>query len=188
MDFMSGTLVNRRAYRTFNVIDDCARDALAIEIDFSLTGERVVRVLQKQREGHGKPDAMRSDNGPAFRSHVVQAWAKSDDIEWQFTEPGCPAQNAYIKRFNGTFPAEVLDAYQFENLDQVRAIDEQWIPVYNEQRTHSAIGHLPPMSSNDKGSYQSLHFRVVSGEGYGPGAFVCVEGFSELVRVLLHNA
>lgn len=33
MDFMSDTLVNRRAYRTFNVIDDCARDVLAIEID-----------------------------------------------------------------------------------------------------------------------------------------------------------
>jgi putative transposase len=145
MDFMSDTLVNRRAYRTFNVIDDCARDVLAIEIDFSLTGERVVRVLQQLCEWHGKPDAMRSDNGPEFRSNVVQEWAKSNDIDWQFTQPGCPAQNAYIERFNGTFRVEVLDAYQFESLDQARAISEQWIPVYNEQRTHSAIGHLPPM-------------------------------------------
>jgi putative transposase len=47
MDFMIDTLVNRRTYRTFNVIDDCARDVLAIEIDFSLTGERIVRVLQQ---------------------------------------------------------------------------------------------------------------------------------------------
>jgi len=145
MDFMSDTLVSRRTYRTFNVIDDCARDVLAIEIDFSLTGERVARVLQQLCEWHGKPDAMRSDNGPEFRSHVVQAWAKSNGIEWQFTQPGCPAQNAYIERFNGTFRVEVLDAYQFESLDQARAISEQWIPVYNEQRTHSAIGHLPPM-------------------------------------------
>jgi len=88
---------------------------------------------------------MRSDNGPEFRSHVMQAWAKSNDIEWQFTQPGCLAQNAYIERFNGTFPVEVLDACQFEHLDQVRAIGEQWIPVYTEQRTLSAIGHLPPM-------------------------------------------
>lgn len=145
MDFMSDTLVNRRAYRTFNVIDDCARDVLAIEIDFSLTGERVVRVLQQLCEWHGKPDAMRSDNGPEFRSNVVQAWAKSNGIDWQFTQPGCPAQNAYIERFNGTFRLEVLDAYQFESLDQARVISKQWIPVYNEQRTHSAIGHLPPM-------------------------------------------
>jgi len=146
MDFMSDTLVNRRAYRTFNVIDDCARDVLAIEIDFSLTGERVIRVLQQLREWHGKPDAMRSDNGPEFRCHSVQNWAKHQGIEWQFTQPGCPAQNAYIERFNGTFRVEVLDAYQFETLDQARAISEQWIPIYNEQRTHSAIGHLPPMA------------------------------------------
>ena len=145
MDFMSDTLVNRRAYRTFNVIDDCARDVLAIEIDFSLTGERVVRVLQQLCEWHGKPDVMRSDNGPEFRSQVVQAWAKASGIEWQFTQPGCPAQNAYIERFNGTYRVEVLDAYQFESLDQARAISDQWILIYNEQRTHSAIGHLPPM-------------------------------------------
>jgi putative transposase len=75
----------------------------------------------------------------------VQAWAKSSGIEWQFKHPGCQAQNAYIERFNGTFRVEVLDASQFESLDQTRAISEQWIPVYNEQRTHSAIGHLPPM-------------------------------------------
>ena len=139
MDFMSDTLTNRRAYRTFNVIDDCARDVLAIEIDFSLTGERVVRVLQQLCEWHGKPDAMRNDNGPEFRSHVVQAWAKTTGIEWQFTQPGCPAQ------INGTFRVEVLDAYQFETLDHARAITAHWIPIYNEQRTHSAIGHLPPM-------------------------------------------
>ena len=145
MDFMSDTLVNRRAYRTFNVIDDCARDVLTIEVDFSLTGERVVRTLQQLCEWHGKPDAMRSDNGPEFRSHVVQAWAKTNGIEWLFTQPGCPAQNAYIERFNGTYRVEVLDAYQFETLGQVRTVTEQWIRVYNEQRPHSAIGHLPPM-------------------------------------------
>ncbi len=145
MDFMSDTLLNRRAYRTFNVIDDCARDVLAIEIDFSLTGERVVRVLEQLCEWHGKPTVMRSDNGPEFRSGVVQSWAKNNGIQWLFTQPGCPAQNAYIERFNGTFRVEVLDAYQFQTLDQARTATMRWIPIYNEQRTHSAIGHLPPM-------------------------------------------
>jgi putative transposase len=145
LDFMSDTLVNRRAYRTFNVIDDCARDVLGIEIDFSLTGQRVVRVLAQLCEWHGQPETIRSDNGPEFRSDVVQAWAKANGIGWVFTQPGCPAQNAYIERFNGTYRVEVLDAYQFETLEQVRQITEHRIPVYNEQRVHSAIGHLPPL-------------------------------------------
>lgn len=41
------SLADGRAYRTFNVIDDYARDALAIEIDASLTVQRVMRVLER---------------------------------------------------------------------------------------------------------------------------------------------
>lgn len=145
MDFMSDTLINRRAYRSFNVIDDCARDVLAIEIDFSLTGDRVVRVLEQLCECHGHPEAMRSDNGPEFRSDAVQTWARDRGIRWIFSQPGHPEHNAYVERFNGTYRTEVLDAYLFETLDQARTITEEWIHIYNEQRIHSAIGHLPPL-------------------------------------------
>jgi len=51
MDCTSDTLLNRRACRTFNVMDDCAHDVLAIEID-SLACERVARVLQRLCEWH----------------------------------------------------------------------------------------------------------------------------------------
>lgn len=76
MDFMSDSLASGRAYRTFNVLDDYARDALAIEIDISLTANRVIRVLEQLCESHGTPEAIRSDNGPEFRSDAVQTWAK----------------------------------------------------------------------------------------------------------------
>jgi putative transposase len=158
MDFMSDTLVNRRAYRTFNVIDDCSRDVLAIGIDFSLTGERVVRVLQHLCEWHGKPDAMRSDNGPELTSSVLERRLAATSCRCgpsQTVSTGSSlnpvgphrmrTSNGSTGRSNGTFRLEVLDAYQFENPDQARVISKQWIPVYNEQRTHSAIGHLPPM-------------------------------------------
>ena len=110
MDFMHDTLANGRAFRTFNVIDDFAREVLAIEIDFSISGSRVVRVLEQLCEWHGKPTTIRSDNGPEFRSHVVQAWANANNIIRDFIRPGCPALNAYIERFNGTYRVEVLDA------------------------------------------------------------------------------
>ena len=145
MDFMRDTLTNGRAFRTLNVIDDYARDVLAIEIDFSLTGKRVVRVLQQLCEWHGKPYSVRSDNGPEFKSHEVKNWAKANHIDWQFIQPGCPAQNAYIERFNGTYRVEVLDAYCFQDIQDVRQITQQWTPIYNQQRTHQAIGNLPPL-------------------------------------------
>lgn len=145
MDFMPDTLANGRPFRTFNVIDDFARDALAIEIDFSISGGRVVRVLEQLCEWYGKPAMVRSDNDPEFQSQAVQAWAKANDVTWHFIEPGCTAQNAFIERFNGTYRIEVLDANRFPTLADARAETQRWMPIYNEQRSHQAIGNLPPV-------------------------------------------
>jgi putative transposase len=163
MDFMGDSLADGRAYRTFNVIDDYARDALTIEIDISLTANRVVRVLDQLCEWHGTPEAIRSDNGPEFRSETVQTWAKANNIRWDFIQPGCPAQNAYVERFNGTYRLEVLDANQFRTLDEARTATEEWLVVYNEQRTHSAIGHLPPLAF--KRRWQQREFLGKAGVG-----------------------
>ena len=84
-------------------------------------------------------------NGPEFRSDAVQEWAQVQGIRWDFIKPGCPAQNAYVERFNGTYRVEVLDANNFETLSEARRVTDEWIPIYNELRTHSAIGHLPPL-------------------------------------------
>lgn len=146
MDFMGDSLADGRAYRTFNVIDDYARDALAIELDISLTAQRIVRVLDRLCEWHGPPESIRSDNGPEFRSDALQSWAKDKGIRWDFIQPGCPAQNGYVERFNGTYRLEVLDANQFRSLDEASTVTEEWLAVYNEQRTHSAIGHLPTLA------------------------------------------
>lgn len=145
MDFMHDTLANGRSFRTFNVIDDFARDVLAIEIDFSISGGRVVRALEQLCQWHGKPATIRSDNGPEFQSHTVQVWAQTNGVAWHFIEPGCPAQNAYIERFNGTYRVEVLDANCFATLQDARTETQRWMSVYNEQRSHQAIGNLPPV-------------------------------------------
>jgi putative transposase len=163
MDFMGDSLADGRSYRTFNVIDDYARDALTIEMDISLTANRVVRVLERLCEWHGAPASIRSDNGPEFTSEVTQAWAKERGIRWDFIQPGCPAQNAYIERFNGTYRLEVLNAHQFRSLDQARAVTEEWLAIYNEQRTHSAIGHLPPLAF--KRRWQQREFPEKTGLG-----------------------
>jgi len=146
LDFIGDSLADGRCYRTFNVIDDYACDALGIEIDISLTAPRVVRTLDRLCEWHGAPESIRSDNGPEFRSEVVQTWAKDKNTRWDFIQPGCPAQNAYIERFNGTYRLEALDANQFRTLTEARAVTQAWLSIYNEPRTHSAIGLLPPMA------------------------------------------
>ena len=144
LDFMSDALCNGRTFRTLNVIDDFNREALWIEVDTSLPGERVVRVLEQLLSWRGKPAKIRMDNGPELISQRLENWAKEKHIDLLHIQPGKPAQNAYIERFNRTFREEVLDAYLFDDLQEVRHITENWLETYNTIRPHEALMGLPP--------------------------------------------
>lgn len=145
LDFMHDTLYSGRRFRTLNILDEGVREALHIEVDTSLPGERVVRALERLKECRGIPEAIRCDNGPELLSQVFVDWCDENDVEIRYIQPGKPNQNAYIERFNRTYREEVLNAYLFESLDQVREITEEWMIVYNEQRPHDALGGLPPV-------------------------------------------
>ncbi len=144
MDFMSDALTSGRRFRTLNVIDDFNREALAIEVDASLPALRVTRVLDAIAAERGYPQRIRVDNGPEFVSSTLAAWAQQHSVVLQFIQPGRPAQNAFIERFNRTFRQEVLDSYLFNLLSEVRSIVAEWLPTYNSVRPHEALGGLSP--------------------------------------------
>jgi len=144
LDFMSDSLSNGRAFRTLNIIDDFNREALWIEVDFSLPALRVIRVLNMLASWRGLPRQIRMDNGPELISKALQEWAETHKVELAFIEPGKPAQNAYIERFNRTYREDVLDAYLFSTLQEVRDITDEWIEEYNAIRPHEALEGLPP--------------------------------------------
>jgi putative transposase len=144
LDFMSDSLSNGRTFRTLNVIDDFNREALWIEVDTSLPAERVVRVLEQLLLWRGKPTRIRMDNGPELISQRLESWAQEKNIELLHIQPGKPAQNAYIERFNRTYREDVLDAYLFDDLEEVRTITERWLEDYNTIRPHEALQGLPP--------------------------------------------
>ena len=64
MDFVSDALASGRRFRTLNIADDFSREAPAIEVDTSLGGVRVTRVLDRLKIERGLPLQIRSDNGP----------------------------------------------------------------------------------------------------------------------------
>jgi putative transposase len=145
IDFMSDSLVNGRKFRLLNIMDDFNRESLAIEVDTSLPSLRVIRVLKRSIADRGKPLNIRTDNGPEFISHQLQQWCEKNTIMMHYIQPGKPMQNAYIERKNGSFRKELLDAYLFYNLTEVRVMSEEWRTDYNYQRPHSASGYLSPV-------------------------------------------
>lgn len=145
MDFMHDRLEDGRAFRLFNVIDDFNREGLAIEVDFSLPGERVVRALDQVIEWRGLPAAIRCDNGPEYISESVTTWAKLRGVRIEFIQPGNPQQNAYVERYNRTVRYDWLAQHLFDSIEEVQEQATRWLWTYNNDRPNMAIGGITPI-------------------------------------------
>ena len=148
IDFMSDSLWDGRRFRLLNIIDDYNREVLAIEADTSLPALRVIRVLDHLIINRGKPQMIRVDNGPEFISDKLDNWCKDNKIQLVFIQPGKPTQNAYIERLNGSLRKELLNAYVFRTLSEVREQVYEWIHDYNFHRPHESLNNKTPAELN----------------------------------------
>ena len=144
MDFLQDVLVDGRRFRTLNVLDLATRECLAIEVDTSLPGPRVLRMLDQLIAWHGVPKQITLDNGPEFAGQLLDAWAYAHQVVLDFIEPGTPTQNGHIESFNGKFRDECLNLHWFTSLAHARQIIAAWREDYNTQRPHIALHQQPP--------------------------------------------
>lgn len=144
MDFMSDTLAGGRRFRTLNVVDDATRECLAIEVDTSLPGSRVGRVLDRIATWRKHPARVVVDNGPEFTSQALDEWAYKRGVELVFIRPGKPIENCIVESFNGRFRDECLNLHWFTNLADARRKIEYWRHDYNHVRPHSTLNDRPP--------------------------------------------
>lgn len=144
-DFMADQLADGRSFRTLNVLDDFNREGLAIEADFSLPSERVVRTLNQVIAWRGRPLAIRVDNGPEYVSARLQNWAENAGIGLIYIQPGKPQQNTYVERYNRTVRTEWLGRYHFNTIEEVQDHATRWLWTYNNERPNMGIGGVTPI-------------------------------------------
>jgi putative transposase len=144
MDFMSDALSNGRKFRVLNIMDECSREGLAAYANHSIPAASVIRQLEALERERDLPEGFRLDNGPEWTSFEFTTWCQQKNIHITYVQPGRPMQNGFIERFNKTFREDVLDAYLFENLEQVNLLSEQWLWTYNRELPHGSLHDMTP--------------------------------------------
>jgi len=144
LDFLSDSLADGRRFRVLTIVDNVSRVSPAIAVGSSLTGERVVALLERLKQTVGKPERIAVDNGPEFISKALDAWAYQNEVQLEFSRPGKPTDNAFAESCNGHFRAECLDCHWFAELSEARQTIEAWRLDYNTERPHRALGQATP--------------------------------------------
>ena len=144
MDFVSDSLESGRRIRILTILDLWDRSAPALEVDISLSGQRVVQVLERLRLQGRLPRRLLTDNGPEFTGHALNEWAQKHGVGLAHSRPGNPTDNGFVDSFNGRLRDECLNQNIFVSLAEARRLIEQWRQDYNCNRPHSALGWQSP--------------------------------------------
>jgi len=145
MDFVSDQLSFGRRVRGLGVVDVFTKINKELEFDFSLSGFRVVHVLERICEREGKPEVITVDNGPEFICMALDKWAYEKGVKLQFNRPGKPTDNPFIESFNGKMRDEFLNMHWFRDLQDLREKAMDWRDEYNQDRPHSTLDMKTPM-------------------------------------------
>ena len=145
LDFVHDRLVTGRRFKCLTMIDLCSKEVPVIEVDVSIGGARVCRILDRLFATRPLPETLILDNGPEFAGTALDAWAAQHGVHLHFIQPGKPVQNAFIESFNGKFRDECLNEHWFLTLQEAQLVIEVWRREYNEERTHSSIGDVTPL-------------------------------------------
>ena len=144
MDIISDALANGKRIKVLTIVDDFTKESIDLVAEHGISGQYVVRVLERASQFRGLPMAIRTDQGPEFTSKVLDQWAYKNGVQLKLIEAGKPTQNAYIESFNSRFRDECLNDHWFTSLAEVRIRISAWRRDYNEHRPHSALGYQTP--------------------------------------------
>lgn len=143
-DFVEFETWDKRKVRTLNIIDEYSRECLAITVRRRINSFNVLETLAELFLLHGPPKFIRSDNGPEFIAKRLRDWLYDLRVKTLYIEPGSPWENGYVESFNARFRDELLNGEIFYNLNEAKAVIENWRREFNTIRPHSSLGYRPP--------------------------------------------
>jgi putative transposase len=145
LDFQFDTTSDGRILKLLHVIDEHAREALAVEVARRIDADRTVSVLERIVATRGcSPELVRMDNGPELTANALRDWCRFSGSGTSYIEPGSPWQNPFVESFGGKVRDEVLAVEAFDSLLEAKTVIEDWRNTYNTVRPHSSLGWKTP--------------------------------------------
>jgi len=142
MDFVHVQLVTGPKLRILTVIDTFSRFSPAVVPRFSFRAPDVVKVLERVCGEVGYPASTKA----ASSSHATWTYGpNARRVTLDFSRPGKPTDNAFVKSFNGRLRDECLNAHWFLSMTDARAKIEAWRRDYTESRPHTLLGRMTPV-------------------------------------------
>ena len=140
---------------------DC-HDREVIGYEFALRSrakeaERAVEAACLARFGTLRPvgaPVLRSDNGLIFQSRWFRQACRDYRLQQEFITPYTPEQNGMIERFFRSLKEECVWQHTFQTFEEARRIIRDWVPWYNHERPHQALGYRSPVQYRAQQSTQ----------------------------------
>ncbi|HSZ05629.1 MAG TPA: integrase core domain-containing protein [Solirubrobacteraceae bacterium] len=138
------------------VVDEFTREALAMEAERRIDGDRVVDVLEGIVAEQGRrPELVRCDNGPEMTSNALRDWCRFSRTGVASIEPGSPWENPFVESFNSRVRDELLSVEVFSCLTEAKVMIEDFRQDYNRCRPHRAHAMMTPAAF--KAGWETTH-------------------------------
>jgi len=180
-DFVHDQTEGGGNFRILTLLDEYTRRCLAVHVGRSIRAVDVITVVEAAFARYGKPQHLRSDNGPEpersgdsllqaarranevrqFIAYAVQDWLEDNQVKTMYIKPGSPWENGHIESFHDKLRDECLNRELFGSLREAQVVIEGWRCEYNQSRPHSSLGYQTP------DEYASRQTNQVDG-GYAP--------------------
>jgi transposase InsO family protein len=143
-DFIYDKTESGRTLKLFTIVDEYTRRCITLDVARSFKARDIINRLAELFAMYGKPEHIRSDNGPEFIAKSIQRWLKKLEVQTLYIEPGSPWENGYAESFHSRLRDELLATEIFASLAHARACAHAWREDYNNYRPHSSLDGLPP--------------------------------------------
>lgn len=144
-DFVMDQTEDGRRLKWLPIVDEYTRECLRLEVERGMEAQDVVGILAGLMLERGRPEFIRSDNGPEFIAKAVREYLKAQGSETAYIAPGAPWENAYSETFNSRLGDELLKREVFMSLKEAKVLAQEYRTEYNTRRPHSALDYRTPV-------------------------------------------